>query len=85
MSSVRESGFGAERFEGGGEGERRELLRSLNDRLADSARRHHFETARIPFHCECGAATCEELALYRLGAYVELRGTRSSLLAPRHT
>jgi hypothetical protein len=85
MPSVRESESGASRgFGGDGRRERRALLQALNDRVGDSARRHHFDSARIPFQCECGDDECREFALFTLTEYEERRKGRSPLLAPAH-
>jgi hypothetical protein len=81
MSSVREGEY---RPRSGGPGERLALLQSLNDRLAESARRHHFDTARIPFQCECAVQGCEAFALHTLAEYEELRQSQPALLAPQH-
>jgi hypothetical protein len=81
MSSVRESEFGARP---GDRDERRALLQSLNDRLANAGARHHFVAARIPFQCECAVPGCTEFALHTLAEYRELRKSQPALLAPKH-
>jgi redox-regulated HSP33 family molecular chaperone len=81
MSSVREGDIGARI---NARQEHRALLQSLNDRLAKAAKKHRFETARIPFQCECAARGCEEFALHTLAEYEELRRTQPALLAPSH-
>jgi hypothetical protein len=65
--------------------ERRDLPRSLNDRVAASAVRHHFEESSIPFQCECGDAACRELALLTLEEYDRVRVEHQPLLAPAHS
>jgi len=66
--------------------ERRSLVVSLNDRVAASAVRHHFEDsgARVPFQCECGAADCQEFALHSVAEYTAIREDHRLLLAPGH-
>lgn len=83
MSSVRESGT-SHRHGSTDREERRALRQILNDRLAESARNHHFTVARVPFQCECGAPDCEEFALHTLTEYEELREIQPALLASSH-
>ena len=82
MSSVRQRQFQPDQDARERE-ERRELLASLNDRIAAAALRHHF-ASRIPFHCECAAPECQELALHTLSEYEQRRADLRAVLAPGH-
>jgi len=83
MNTLRERGT-RHGHRGNDPDERRALLRSLNERVAESAKRRHFRTARVPFQCECAASDCEEFALHTLAEYEELRKAQPALLAPSH-
>ena len=63
---------------------RPDSARARNERIAQAARRHHFDhAAPVPFLCECSDARCEELLRMTLQVYA---GTRVSgyVVTPGH-
>ena len=59
--------------------------RARNERLAGSARRHHFaHDAPVPFLCECSDPTCVELVRVTLQQYSDARGHADFVTAPGH-
>lgn len=59
--------------------------RARNERIAGSARRHHFEhAAPVPFLCECSDPTCEALLRITLEEYSSTRAAADFLVAPGH-
>ena len=59
--------------------------RARNERIAASARRHHFaHDAPVPFLCECSDDRCVELVRLRLERYSEARADGDFFAAPGH-
>ena len=59
--------------------------RARNERIATSARRHHFDrSAPVPFLCECSNRACEALLRITLDEYRLTRAAADFLVAPGH-
>jgi hypothetical protein len=64
---------------------RRALLREVNDQMLAIAQRWQLWDCRIEFHCECGRASCHEMAALLPLEYSHARRSADAfLLAPRH-
>lgn len=60
-------------------------IRARNQRIAEAARRHHFDPdAAVPFLCECSERRCEELLRMTIRQYQAARDGGDYLVAPGH-
>jgi hypothetical protein len=67
------------------EGGRPAMSRVRNDRIANTARAHHFDyTVAVPFICECSEERCEQLVRLTLAEYARAREACDHLTAPGH-
>ena len=59
--------------------------RARNERIAASARRHHFDSVTlVPFLCECSDPACETVMRITLDEYGFTRGSADFLVVPGH-
>lgn len=66
-------------------GGRPEETRRRNERIADTARKHHFDhLVAVPFICECDEERCEQLVRLTLVEYARVRDACDHLTAPGH-
>ena len=64
---------------------RPEETRARNERIAASARVHHFDfSVPVPFICECDDKRCEQLIRLTLVEYARVRDACDHLTAPGH-
>lgn len=64
---------------------RPEATKFRNDRIADTARKHRFDsTVAVPFICECSEERCEKLLRLTLTEYARTRDACDYLTAPGH-
>lgn len=64
---------------------RRALLREVNGQMLEIAQRWQLWDCKIEFHCECGRASCHEMAALLPLEYSHARCSADAfLLAPRH-
>ena len=69
----------------GSSSSRAATMRARNERIATSARRHHFsQNAPVPFLCECSELPCVELIRVTLEHYVEAREHGDFVVTPGH-
>lgn len=60
-------------------------MRARNDRIAAAAKRLHFgRDAPVPFLCECGDHTCEELVRMTVEGYDAVHADVDHFTAPGH-
>ena len=48
-----------------------EVFRDVNERIEEGAEQHHVSSA-LPFHCECGGASCMETIEIHPGRYAAI-------------
>jgi hypothetical protein len=64
---------------------RRALLRAVNEQILESARRLQLSKIHLTFHCECGCASCHEMAALLPSEYAQAtRPADTILLVPDH-
>ncbi len=64
---------------------RHDEARDRNARIAEAARRHHFDLdAHVPFICECDDSRCEALVRLTSAEYEAARSAADYLVAPGH-